>query len=59
MKKVDLARIGLAPPQCECGVLPLNYRPQTLNQCRTIPKKFQENKGSQSLDQDTASGARR
>gem|GEM_PF-6768691 len=24
---VDLARIELAPPQCECGILPLNYRP--------------------------------
>ncbi len=26
---VDLARIELAPPQCECGVVPLNYRPLT------------------------------
>jgi hypothetical protein len=24
---VDLARIELAPLQCECSVLPLNYRP--------------------------------
>ena len=24
---VDLARIGLAPVQCECTVIPLNYRP--------------------------------
>lgn len=25
---VDLARIGLAPLQCECSVVPLNYRPK-------------------------------
>ena len=24
---VDLTRIGLVSPQCECGVLPLYYRP--------------------------------
>ena len=25
---VDLARIGLAPLQCECSVVPLDYRPK-------------------------------
>ena len=25
---VDLARIELAPPQCECGILPLYYKPK-------------------------------
>ena len=25
---MDPGRIGLPPPQCECGVLPLNYGPK-------------------------------
>ncbi len=27
--ELDLARIELASPQCECGVLPLYYKPAT------------------------------
>jgi hypothetical protein len=26
--KVDLGRIELPPAQCECAVIPLNYRPK-------------------------------
>ena len=28
---VDLGRIGLPPPQCECGVIPLYYRPNAMS----------------------------
>ena len=33
---VDLGRIGLPPPQCECGVVPLDYRPQIFYEVKKL-----------------------
>ena len=39
---VDLGRIELPPPQCECGVLPLNHKP--VPSLRSVKFKIQNSK---------------
>jgi hypothetical protein len=38
-KPLDLGRIGLPPPQCECGVIPLYYRPNGLGGQVRMPRR--------------------